>query len=212
MASGQLDAAAEMAIKKADVDPETGAADDLLWSLEAAALLRMKGGYQQSTAFFDDAETLMKSEDTENVADKAIDGIGSMLLNNTAADYEQAHYDGIMANSYKALNFMFEGDLANARVEWNRVDDRQRRAADAFAEKIAKLKEEQAEEAAKRKETEEEKENTEKTKDQSLSEAEKIILAQGIDFSQWNAYQDYVNPFSTYYAWPVLYGKCSRQQ
>ena len=191
IASGQLDAAAEMAIKKADVNPETGGANDLLWSLEAATLLRIKGGYQQSTAFFDDAEMLMKAEDTENIAEKAADGVGSILVNDSLADYEQAHYDGIMANSYKALNFMFEGDIANARVEWNRVDDRQRRAVDAFAEKIAKLKEEQVKKATEKKETEA---NTE----QSLSEAEKIIQAQGIDFSQWNAYQDYVNPFSTY--------------
>ncbi|WP_461535870.1 COG3014 family protein [Spongorhabdus nitratireducens] len=188
--SGELDAAVEMAINEAEVDAKTGEAEDLLWSLEAGALLRMKSSYKQSTAFFDDAEFLMKAEDTEDVAGKAVDGIGSMLLNDTAADYEQAHYDGIMANSYKALNFMFEGDVANARVEWNRVDDRQRRAANDFADKIAKQKEELQKEA-------EDKNKAEQTQ-KSVSEAEKIMASQGVDFSEWKAYEDYVNPFSTY--------------
>ena len=109
LSSGQFDAATEMAIKKADINPETDSSEDLLWSLEAGTLLRMKSSYQQSTVFFDDAEDLMKAEDTENAAAKTADAAGSMLLNDTAADYEQSHYDGIMANSYKALNFMFEG-------------------------------------------------------------------------------------------------------
>ena len=195
--TGQLQAAVEMAKEKADVDPETGHSEDLLWSLEAAALLRMTEDYKQSTAFLDDAEALMKAEDTEDFVGSAVDSVGSILLNDSAADYEQAHYDGIMANSYKALNFMFEGDIANARVEWNRVDDRQRRAAEEFAEKIAQLKEEQEKEAAEQ-QKKSGNNNDEKTTEQSLSEAERILLTQGVDMSQWNTYKDYVNPFSTY--------------
>ena len=186
--SGQIDSAVEMAISKADINAETGTAEDLLWSLEAGSMLRMKQSYTQSTAFFDDAETLMKVEDTESVGQTALDGVGSMLVNDAIVSYEQTHYDGIMANSYKALNFMFDGDTANARVEWNRVDDRQRRAAVEFSDKIKDLQEEQKEEAKEQ----------QALNDRSFGEAEKILTAQGVDFSEWNAYGDYVNPFSTY--------------
>ena len=146
-----MGAATELAIKQADVNPENGQAQDLLWSLEAGALLRMQKGYDQSNAFFDDAEDLMKAEDTENVADRGADALGGILLNDSAMDYEQAHYDGIMANTYKAMNFMFAGDLADARVEWNRVDDRQRRASEAFAKKIEDRQKELAEKAEEQK-------------------------------------------------------------
>ncbi len=199
IASGQLEAAVELAVKKANVNQETGQSQDLLWSLESAALLRMQNNYRESTVFFDNAEALMKSEDTENVLESAVNGAGSILINDAMTDYKQAHYDGIMANTYKAMNFMFEGDNANARIEWNRVDERQRRSAEQFAEKIAKLKEEQEKEAARQKEKETANNQTAaETTEQSLSEAEQLLLAQGIDLSQWNAYKDYVNPFSTY--------------
>ena len=191
MTSGQMEGAVKQAIEKADVNPENGQAQNLLWSLEAGALLRMQKKYAQSNAFFDSAETLMKAEDTENVVGESIDGLGSMLINDTVMDYEQTHYDGIMANTYKAINFMFAGNNADARVEWNRVDDRQRRAGEAFSNKIASLKKELAENAEERQEA---KESTK----QSLAEAEKLLKEQGVDLSEWEPYKDYVNPFSTY--------------
>ena len=191
LSSGLMGAATALAVKQADVNPENGQAQDLLWSLEAGALLRMQKGYDQSNIFFDDAEALMKSEDTESISDKGVDALGAILLNDSAMDYEQTHYDGIMANTYKAMNFMFSGDLADARVEWNRVDDRQRRAAESFAKKIEKLNKELTKKAAEQKEAK-------KQTEQSLLAAQKLVKAQGIDFSEWQAYHDYVNPFSTY--------------
>ena len=191
MTSGATGVATDLAIKKAKVNPENGQAQNLLWSLEAGALLRMQKGYEQSNAFFDDAELLMKAEDTESIVEKGVDGLGAMAVNDTMMDYEQTHYDGIMANTYKAINFMFADDQADARVEWNRVDDRQRRAKDAFAKKIASLKEEQAKKA-------EEQKKAKKNTDKSLAEAEKLLQSEGVDLSEWEPYKDYVNPFSTY--------------
>ncbi|WP_415837429.1 COG3014 family protein [Parendozoicomonas haliclonae] len=191
--SGQVDLATDAAIAKADVNAETGKAEDLLWSLEAGALLRFSKKYDESTGFFDDAEALMKQEDTEHLGSEALDGASSLLVNDSVADYEQAHYDGIMANTYKALNFMFNGDNSNARVEWNRVDDRQRRAAEDFAEKIAKLKEEIRAENEK-----EDNDQYREVTNQSISHVEELVASQGIDFSEWKAYGNYVNPFSTY--------------
>ncbi len=191
--AGDLPAAAEMSVDKADVDKKTGHAEDLLWALEAGTVLRLQKGYRQSNDYFDDAETLMKDEDTENTGSKALDGISSLIVNDSVADYEQTHYDGIMANTYKAINFLYSEDLANARVEFNRVDDRQRRAAEAFSDKIKSLQEEQATEAKKN-----QKKELFTSLSKSQTDANNLLETQGVDFSLWKPYANYVNPFSTY--------------
>ena len=56
--------------------------------------------------------------------------------------YKYATYDGVMVNVYKALAFLAAGDKADARVEFNRVGDRQMRAEEEFAKEKAKLDEE----------------------------------------------------------------------
>jgi len=72
----------------------------------------------------DGAEQLMTTRDVSN-------------FGNTQYDY--ATYDGIMVNTYKALAFLGTGNKADARVEFNRVGDRQARAEREFAEQKAKL-------------------------------------------------------------------------
>lgn len=55
-----------------------------------------------------------------------------------------------MINTYKALNIPEQGEIDKARVEFNRVGERQRMAAEVFAEQIAKEKEREAKEAEER--------------------------------------------------------------
>ena len=185
---GQVHQASGYAVEQAKIDPETGKTTSLLWSLQAGATLRAQGGYRLSSQYFDDAEALMKTADTKHTAAKLAGEAGSLLLNDAVLDYTPAVYDGIMANTYKAMNFMAEGKTQDARIEWNRVDDRQRRAADHFAKQISKLKEEQAKEVGK----------NEKQVQQSLKSSQTILQKQGKDMTQWGPYKNYVNPFSTY--------------
>ena len=58
-------------------------------------------------------------------------------FDNTQYDY--ATYDGIMVNVYKGLAFLKTGDKASARVEFNRVGDRETRAEREFASEKAQL-------------------------------------------------------------------------
>ncbi|WP_019933124.1 COG3014 family protein [Oceanimonas smirnovii] len=168
---------------------DTGRADDLLWSLQAASLMRQEKIYARSNSLFDQAEHGMKDEDTKHVLMQGVELAGSMLVNDSITSYTQTQYDGVMLNTYKALNFMAQGDYANARIEWNRTEDRQRRAAEHFAAKIAAQKEELAEEEEKV-----DKENVNRT----LEAADPLLAQQGVDLSEWQAYDGYVNPFATY--------------
>ena len=185
---GEVHQASSYAVQQAAIDPGTGKATDLLWSLQAGAVLRTQGGYGLSSQYFDDAEALIKRENTKHQARKLVGEAGSLLVNDTILDYSPAVYDGIMANTYKALNFMAEGKTQDARIEWNRVDDRQRRAADHFAKQITKLKAEQAKETGENR----------KLVEQSLKSSQSILQEQGVDMAQWGPYKNYVNPFSTY--------------
>jgi len=44
----------------------------------------------------------------------------STLLNDTTRPYIGTEYDGVMANTYKAIDYMQKGDTSSARVEFNR--------------------------------------------------------------------------------------------
>lgn len=191
LATGEVSSAAEKAIKHASVDEATGKPTELLWSLQAGSLLRMEKEYSKSNVFFDASEDMMYSSDTQNTGVKALSEGGSILVNDAILPYSQTHYDGIMANTYKALNFQALHKNALARVEWNRVDDRQRRAVDDFAAQISKRRDEL------------EAEKTENKEDssnlgESLSRSKSLLGEKGVDMSQWQPYKGYVNPYATY--------------
>ncbi|QJR81686.1 hypothetical protein CA267_013375 [Alteromonas pelagimontana] len=186
-----LDGAISFAQTESGFDPEKKSVDDQLWAMQAGLLYRMKGDFASSTNYFDMIEDVMYSEDTENVLESGGEQIGSMLTNDTFLDYEQTLYDAVMVNTYKAINFEALGDIANARVEWNRSDDRQRRAAEFFAKQINKSKEEL--------ENQKDDEDAEASDiDKSVASANDLLAQQGIDMSGWKAYDGYVNPFSTF--------------
>jgi hypothetical protein len=60
----------------------------------------------------------------------------SILVNDSATDYTGEVYDGILINTYKAMNYLAMDDHKNARIEFNRASDRQRRAGIYFEKEI----------------------------------------------------------------------------
>ena len=165
------------------------ARDDLLWSLQAATADRMSKDYQKSTEYFDKSESMLNYYDEQfSVGDI----FGSTLVNENVIPYRGEEYDGIMVNTYKALNFIAAGNMDLARVEFNRALDRQRRARENFAKEINKLKTE-----LDKKQSHEKydiKANVESPKTQAL-------LAQKYPgLYEFEAYPDFVNPFTTYMA------------
>ena len=205
LTQGNMAEATKIAIDEAEYDAEKNTLDDQLWGMQTASIYRLQRDYESSNKYFDSIEDVMYQEDTEGVIETAGETIVSTLTNDSYLDYEQSVYDSIMVNTYKALNFTATGDFNNARIEWNRSDDRQRRAADFFAEKINEKKETQQKEAQEERNKQAEKNasaisvlDQQENIDKTYSQAETILAQQGIDMSQWGAYDGYVNPFATY--------------
>lgn len=111
--------------------------DPLLWALNGGALARQCADYQKSIEYFDIAEAIFKQQEMELELRSLGRSLNSVLINNNVNDYRGENYEKIMMNVYKGLNFMSLNDFDNARVEFNRVLDRQRRAAEYFEQELA---------------------------------------------------------------------------
>jgi len=163
--------------------------EDLLWSIQLGCLERIKQNHKQSNDHFDKSEDMLKSFDYQN---KAVDSAAAIAFSDNIIPYLGEEYDGIMVNTYKALNFMALGENGLARVEFNRALDRQRRAKENYAQEIAKLKSEIEE--AQEKEKSHVKENVENP------EIKELIADTYPGLYEFKAYPDFVNPFTTYIA------------
>jgi len=175
--------------------------NDLLWTLQLAAAEKTRLNHQQSTASFDKAEEMMNYFASNS---EVLDTVGSTIVNDNVVPYKGQEYDGIMVNTYKALDFMAEKKPDLARVEFNRALDRQMRAREHFNEEIRKL------EAKLDKEKEENKTDARAMADDP--DVQSIVKANYPDLSQFEPYPDFVNPFTTYLAgvYFLLIGETSR--
>ncbi len=163
----------------------------LLWSELGGSLKRKCKDYNKSNTYFDGAEKCYKEEvDLENAGEKAAKAVGTTLTNENIVDYKGNVFEAIMVNTYKGLNFMSLGKPDLARVEFNRALDRQRRAKLKFKNEIKK----------KQKEIEEKEEGKKGLADRKKSiDFVKEKYAQGL-FKNFQAYPDFINPFTTYMA------------
>ncbi len=162
--------------------------EDLLWALQLATVERIRQNFQKSTEYFDKSEDMLKYYDEQF---KGGDIIGSTVASDNVIPYRGEEYDGVMVNTYKALNFMAEGKLDLARIEFNRALDRQRRAKEKFVEEINKL-------------------NAELEKNQRQNALAKssvenptthqLLAEKYPNLYNFQAYPDFVNPFATYLA------------
>jgi len=162
--------------------------EDLLWALQLAAVERIRQNYPKSTEYFDKAEDMLKYYDEQF---KGGDIVGSTAVNENVIPYRGEEYDGVMLNTYKALNFMAEGKKDLARVEFNRALDRQRRAKEKLVEEINKLNAEM----------EKNQQQNAQAKSTAESQTTRDLLAQKYpNLYNFQAYPDFVNPFATYMA------------
>ncbi len=161
----------------------------MLWSLQLGSLERLSKNYSQSNEYFDKSEDMLKYFDYQN---ETIDSAAAIVTNDNIVPYVGEEYDGIMVNTYKALNFMALGKEDDARVEFNRAIERQRRAADKFAQDIKKLDKEI--------EKEDDKDNSTVKENVDNPEIQKLIQERYSNVFDFKAYPDFVNPFTTYIA------------
>jgi len=163
--------------------------NDLLWALQIGSVERLRQNYELSTEYFDKSEELLNYYDHQN---ESAATIASTVVNENVISYTGEEYDGVMVNTYKALNFMKQGKDDLVRVEFNRALDRQRRAKETFTKEIAKVQNEIAEQE--KKGTSQVRQSVENPKVQS------IISEKYPSLYSFKAYPDFVNPFTTYLA------------
>jgi len=164
------------------------AGEDLLWTMQLASVERIRQNYPQSTEYFDKAEDMLKYYDEQF---KGGDIIGSTAVNENVIPYRGEEYDGVMVNTYKALNFMAEGKMDLARVEFNRALDRQRRAKEKFVEEINKLNS---------KLEQNQQQNAFAKSNVENPTTHQLLAEKYPNLYNFQAYPDFVNPFATYLA------------
>ncbi len=170
------------------VEEQTKSNDDaILWTELAGSFKRQCQDYNASNFYFDMTEDRYKNEvDLENFGKAAIKNVGATLTNDNSLQYQGNIYEAIMVNTYKGLNFMSLNDFKNARIEFNRALDRQRRAKNKFAKNIKKRQEELK--------------KSNKNTQVHNNKSEDFIASKYTEglFKDFQAYPDFINPFTTY--------------
>ncbi len=168
-------------------DKNAGNKDAIIWRLEQGAALRANGQYEDSNKAFDQAQQKM-----DDYAQKAKVRLGqetgALLSNQAELDYEGRAYDGIMLNTYEALNYLALGEPDKARPELIRAYQRQQNAVADNQKRIAKVQAETA-----------------KNKDSAAikrAENDPKLQAQienaSTNLNHLMPYAAYVNPFTVY--------------
>ena len=184
----QQAADSQIDLKSSDAaDPE-----DLLVTLQAATALRYTQKFEQSNSLFDQSEDILKHHNQQMLLGKTGSTLGSIMLNDAALNYTGTTYDGIMANTYKALNFWQLGNKPLARVEFNRALDRQRRAKEHFASEIAQQQRAISEKQAQ--------DGIDYQKNLNNPNIDRMLRQSYSNLYNFAAYPDFVNPFTTYLA------------
>jgi hypothetical protein len=182
---GDLRAAVSEATKLADKNANDK--DAIIWRLEQGAVLRADGRYAASNRAFERAQEKMDAY-SHMARVRLGQETGALLSNQANLDYEGRGYDGIMLNTYRALNYLALGRTDNARPEIIRAYQRQQDAVEENARRIAKTQEEAAQ-----------------SKDKAMmdrSEQSPMFQSQlqssMADISGIKVYANYVNPFTVY--------------
>lgn len=183
--AGDLDGAEREASKRAE--KSANGKDAIIWRLEEGAVLRALGKFQESNIAFDQAQDRM-----DDYARKAKVSIsretGALLSNQANLPYEGRSYDGIMLNTYEALNYLELGEPEKARPELIRAYQRQQ---DAVQDNQRRIERAQQEAAASK-----DKAYIDRTEQDSGFQAQ--IQKSLPPISNASAYADYVNPFTVY--------------
>lgn len=182
---GNLTNAVAEATKEADDNANNK--DAIIWRLEQGAVLRANGQYADSNRAFDQAQE--KIDDYSQKAKVRVgQEAGALLSNQANLDYEGRSYDGIMLNTYKALNYLALNEPDKARPEIIRAYQRQQDAVDDNKKRIEKTKEE----------ADKDKDKAKMDKAQQDPRFQAQLQSSTTNLNDIKVYADYVNPFTVY--------------
>lgn len=192
IANGEYKKAAEFTESEIDKD-DLYARNNLLWYLESGSAYFYAKDNNRSIKAFNTCENLMKHYREQILAKDITETLVSTLLNDTTRPYIGTEYDGVMTNTYKAIDYLALNDRNGARVEFNRAIDRQRRAIIFFNEMLHKEKQ-----AIREKEKESKKKGENLTV--SDSDISSILNKNYPTLYAFKPYPDFINPTTTYLA------------
>lgn len=181
---GNFEAAAQKTVADED-DRRYRSSDRLLWSMEAGKIQQAIGDFEQSNAFFERAEGIIR--DFEGRAEFNVRAgaaqLGAIATNPNAIPYQGSYADKIMINTYKAINYLALGDLEAARVEIRRSYERQQQALRENRAAIAETKKEA---------------RSKNLTQESIYDDPAFRKAAPVDPATARAYADFGNPFTTF--------------
>lgn len=170
-----------------EADDHANGKDAIVWRLEQGAVLRAAGRYEDSNQAFDQAQ--QKIDDYAQRAKVRLgQETGALLSNQANLDYEGRGYDGIMLNTYRALNYLALGQIDNARPEIIRAYQRQQDAVEDNARRIAKTQAEAAQS----------KDKATMDKAEQNPQFQAQLQNSMTNFNDIKVYSNYVNPFTVY--------------
>jgi hypothetical protein len=144
-ADGRVDAA----LKTLDANNKKDK-KDLLYYLERGELLRLKTDYRDSQSAWSRADATV--QDWERIAktdpDKLVGNVASFVINDRLRPYEGHDYEKVMLTTRMAMNFLGQGDFANARVAIKQTHEREALIAEVRARQYAKVQEEASKRSA----------------------------------------------------------------
>lgn len=167
--------------------------DDFLWALQSGILAYQVGEFENANEHLNGAEVFFEGVSGENAFNSGFKSFASIILSNGMFEYVGAFYESVFINHYKALNAIMSGDFQGARVEFNRANDRQRRAKDYFADYITKRDENIN---ANKGEYSQKTQNVNLNK--SYDKATEIYEAHYQNLRAYRAFEGYVNPYISY--------------
>jgi hypothetical protein len=198
--------------KEKDLESELDEAHQLS-TLYAGNAYFYAGNYETSLKRLDEAERIIKYHQEEILLGSVGDLVAQMLLNDAVIDYHATITDRIMVNTYKAMSYMALGQMDEARIEFNRAIDRQRRAKETYAKLIGKYKEAMSEKEKSTKaqaQAKQQNSRNPKVKKESVSfDLDKTANNPQVDamiarsyplINQFEVYPEFINPFTNYMA------------
>jgi hypothetical protein len=117
---------------------------DLLYYLERGELLRLKTDYRDSQSAWNTADARVQAWETtaKTDPDTLLGSAGSYVVNDRLRPYEGHDYEKVMLTTRMAMNFLGQGDFANARVAIKQTHEREALIAEVRARQYAKVQEE----------------------------------------------------------------------
>lgn len=142
---GNAKKAYELAQKGANREAknQNATGDELLWQIQSG-IIGFDLQEKDATSLLEMAEANINQNELEGILSSFFKNTGALLVNDNIMPYKGFLYEGVMVNYYKALLYMSEKKYADARVEFNRASDRQRRIKEYYEKEIAKTKEAQS--------------------------------------------------------------------